>query len=191
MEEEKRTFKQGDFVTYDNKPGSFVIFEGIDNSTSTYKKLSVIVNYDPSKYRQHDDGVYRSSPFLEVATKDTRCEKTLDEDKETYWVRLCTPGEKERALAKLEEYGYAWNEELMAIVNKDTGEIIRKVVTPKVEYHGEIIRPITAKFKKLLRMFCIETNRKKYSYQNSGGYGGYGRYGWDGYDDEYGCYYDD
>jgi hypothetical protein len=190
MESEKRFFKQGDFVTYDNKPGSFVIFEGIDNSTSNYKKLSVIVNYDPSKYRQHDDGTYRSSPFLEVATKNTRCEKTLDEDKETYWVRLCTPTEKAKALKTLEEYGYVWNEELLAIVDKNTGEIIRKVVAPKVEYHGEIIRPITKKFKKLLRMFCIETNKKKYSYQNSGY--PYGRYpAWDGYDDEYGYgYYD-
>lgn len=183
--EEKKTFKKGDFITYDNKPGSFVIFEGIDNSTSSYKKLSVIANYDPSKYRQHDDGTYRTSPFLEVATKDTRCEKTLDDEKETFWVRLCTPREKENALAKLEEYGYYWNEDLLALIDKETGEIIRKVITPKIEYHGEIIKPITEKFKKLLRMFCIETNRKKYSYQNDTRYQ-YGRY-WDecGYGEDY------
>ena len=184
--EEKRTFKKGDFITFDNKPGSFVIFEGIDISTTSYKKLSVIANYDPSKYRQHEDGTYRTSPFLEVATKFTRCEKTVDEEKETYWVRLCTEAEKGKALEKLAEYGYGWDEENLAITNKNTGELIRKVVEPKVEYHGEIIRPITEKFKKLLRLFCVESNKKKYSYSGTGY--PYGRY-WDE-DYEYCGYYD-
>jgi hypothetical protein len=185
METEKKFFKKGDFITYDNKPGSFVIYEGIDNSTTSYKKLSVIVNYDPSKYRQHEDGTYRTSPFLEVATKSARCEKTLDDDRETYWIRLCTPAEKEKAIDLLQENGYYWNEDLLAIIDIETGEIVRKIVEPKVEYHGEIIRPITEKFKKILRMFCVESNKKKYSYQNDYRYNG--RY-WDEYDECYGYY---
>ena len=163
MMEETRMFKKGDFITYNNKPGSFSIFEGIDLSTSSYKRFSVIVDYDPNKYRKHDDGEYKSSPFFEVATKTTRCDKTVDEGYETYWVRVCTDAEKERAIDIMQQYGYYWNEDLLAVINKETGEIIRKVVNPKLEYHGEIIRPITKRLKKLLRIFCVENNKKKYS----------------------------
>ena len=177
--EDKKAFKKGDFITYDNKPGSFVIYEGIDMSTTSYKKLSVIANYDPSKYRKHDDGEYRNSPFLEVATSSTRCEKTLDDDKETYWIHICTPEQKEIAIKTLADYGYLWDDETLSLVDKNTGEIIRKVVTPKIKYDGQIIRPITEKLKKLLKMFCVETNRRKYNYQTNPYQGG--RY----WDDDY------
>ena len=45
--EEKRVFKQGDFLKKNNKSGSFMIYEGIDYSETTYKKLSLVCEYDP------------------------------------------------------------------------------------------------------------------------------------------------
>lgn len=178
--EEFKVFEKGDFITETSKPGSFVIFEGINTSPS-YKKLSVIVNYEPSKYYKHDDGEYYTSPFFEIATNNSRCEKCLYDEKETYWFRLCTPLEKEKALEVLEEHGYKWDEETMSIIDIATGKVVRRVVEPKTKYSGEVVRPITKKLKDLLRCFCVESNKKKYTYSGGSTYPSY-RGSYDYYD---------
>lgn len=183
MNGEKRIFQKGEFITNTNKPTSFAIFEGIEmESYGVNKKYSVIAAYDPSKYRElPNGGGWASQPYLEVATSTTRCEQTVDGDTESYWWKPCTPEQKEKAIATLEDYGYHWNEELMAIVDKETGEIVRTIVVPKLEYHGEVVKPITQKVKAFLLKVCKEINMKKYSYQTnyySGGYGCWDEY-WD------------
>ena len=192
--EEYRVFQKGDFITETNKPGSFFIYEGINLSPS-YKKLSIIAQYDPSKYRKQDDGEYYSSPFLEIATNNSKCDKSLYEDKETYWCKICTPEQKEKALEVLRNYGYSWDDETLSIIDINTGEVVRKVTEPKTEYNGETVKPITKKLKDLLRGLCVESNKKKYSYSGGGSsypYQGARDY-YDYYNsrwDEYGYYYD-
>lgn len=173
----KNKFKPGDFITSSNKPTSFCIFEGVDVSTSsTFKKLSVLVSYDPSKYCESDSG-YKMMPFLEVARSNKRCEKTVDTDESCYWTRKCSEVEKEEALRKLLEYGYIWDEENKTLLDSETNEVITKIHLPKLEYKGDIIKPISEKFKEILRMFCRDKNKKvEYSYPNSH----YSRY-WDMY----------
>ena len=175
-------FKPGDFVTFSNKKGAFAIYEGVDISTSSYKKLTVILAYDPSKYTQTEEG-YKMIPTMETSTKHATCEKTLDTDESCYWTRKCTAEEIEEALEVMRNYGYLWDEENLAVVAIDSGDIITKVCLPKVEYKGQIIKPMTEKFKKLLRLFCLEKNKKvTYSYPDN-----YSRY-WDMYGE--GCYED-
>jgi len=178
----KREFTKGEFITNTNKPGSFAIFEGIEVESATVnKKYSVIVSYEPKKYRELPNGRgWDSLPYLDVATKSTRCEQTVDGDTESFWWRPCTESEKETALSILQDYGYYWNDELCAIIAKDTGEIIRTIVEPKIEYNGDVVKPISNKFKKLLKKVCDEITKKKYSYQTTY-YGGYSCYDfWDG-----------
>ena len=181
--DENKKFEKGQFLTNSNKPGSFVIFEGIErDSTTVTKRYSVIANYEPSKYRELPNGTWGSTPFMEVATNTTRCQQTVEGDETSYWWRPCTEREKETAISVLHNYGYYWNEELKALINEETGEIVRTIITPKLEYHGELIRPITQEYKDLLRKICFDANKAKYSYENtnyrySGGYGCYG--GWD------------
>lgn len=177
----KNRFQPGDFLTSSNKPTSFCIFEGIDLSTSsTYKKLSVLASYDPSKYCESDGG-YRMMPFMEVAKKNKMCEKTIDSEVPCYWTRKCTESEKEEALKKLHDYGYLWDEEKKAILDAKTNEVVCKIYLPKYEYNGDIIKPISKQFKKILRMFCLDKNKKvEYNYSSYNRY--WGMYG-DGYDD--------
>ena len=168
-----KKFSPGDFVTFSNKKGAFAIYEGVDTSTSTYKKLTVILAYDPSKYTKTEDG-YQMIPFMEVSSKNSPCEKTLDTDEDSYWTRRCTEEEIEKALEVMRNYGYLWDKENLAVVSIDSGEVIAKVHLPKVEYKGQIIKPMTEKFKKMLRMFCLEKNKKvEHSYPSN-----YSRY-WD------------
>lgn len=175
-----KVFEPGDFLTYDNKPGSFAIFEGIEQpSNTTTRKFSVLASYDPSKYREHEDGAWRSSPFIEVATRDTRCSQLVENACESFWWRVCTEAEKEKAIDILQQYGYYWNEDLLSIISKDTGEIIRTVAKPTLEYHGEIVKPITKKIKEFIQNLCFEGIKKKYSYSQTCYHGC-----WDGYWDE-------
>lgn len=168
MNEVKRDFKKGEFIMNTNKPGSFAIFEGIEaESYSATKKYSVIVSYDPSKYRELPTGGWGSLPYIEVATKCTRCETTVDGDTSSYWWRPCTESEKEKAIGVLQEYGYYWNEELLSIIDKETGEIVRTVVEPKIEYNGEVVKPISQKLRSLLKRVCDEITKKRYSYQST------------------------
>ena len=59
--DENKKFEKGQFLTNSNKPGSFVIFEGIErDSTTVTKRYSVIANYEPSKYRELPNGTWGS-----------------------------------------------------------------------------------------------------------------------------------
>ena len=172
-------FNPGDFVTFSNKKGSFAIYEGVDASTTSYKKLTVLLYYDPSKYTQTDEG-YKMIPFMETSKKNKPCEKTVDTDENSYWTRRCTAEEIDEALEVMREYGYLWDEENLAVVAADSGDVITKIRLPKIEYKGQVIKPMTEKFKKLLKFFCLEKNKKTYSYPDN-----YSRY-WD----MMGCYED-
>ena len=166
---EYRRFRKGEFLTNTNKPGSFVIFEGIEEeSYSTMKKYSVIAAYDPSKYRENPSGSgWMTSPYLEVSTRATRCTQTVDGDTNSYWWRPCTPGEVEKAIKILSDYGYYWNEDLLSLIAKDTGEIVSTVVEPKLKYNGEVVKPISQKLKELLSKVCHGIIEKKYSYKST------------------------
>ena len=180
MNEDKRFFEKGDFVTNPNKPGSFAIFEGIEcESYSSLKKYSAIAAYDPSKFQEITKGNWETLPYLEVATKTTRCSTKIDGDAPSYWFRLCTEKEKENALNVLQDYGYYWNEDLLSIISKDTGEIIRTIADPKIEYNGNVIKPISRKLKDMLKNVCDSIIKKKYSYNSETYYSCYGGF-WDG-----------
>jgi hypothetical protein len=152
-------FRPGDFITFSNKPGAFAIYEGIDVSiSSTFKRYTAILSYDPSKYTQTDEG-YRMVPSLEVSSKLRNCEKTIDTNESTYWTRKCTKEEVEKALEVMKTYGYEWDYKTLSIVAIGTGDVIAKVHFPKIEYTGQIIKPMTEKFKNMLKMFCINKNK--------------------------------
>ena len=174
---EYRKFKKGEFLTNTNKPGSFVIFEGIeDESCSTMKKYSTLVSYDPSKYRENPNGGgWITSPYLDVSTNAIRCTQTVDGDTNSYWWRPCTQQEIEKAISILNDYGYYWNEDMLSIIAKDTGEIVSTVAEPKLEYNGEVVKPISQKFKELLSKVCHGIIEKKYSYRTTyySGYAGF------------------
>lgn len=179
--EEKRLFKPGDFIKRNNKNGCFMIYEGNNISETTYKRLTVVCEYDPEKYMMTDAG-YSHVPNLEVSTPTKRCTTTVDTEKEDYWIQLCTTEERLRAEQVLLKYGYEWDAENLCMVDLNTGEIVKKITVPDNTYYGQIIKPISNAFKAMLKKFCFEKNKSSYS---ASGYGGYGSYGdcWDGYED--------
>ena len=172
--EEKRVFKQGDFIKRNNKQGCFLIFEGNNVSDTAYKKLTVVCEFDPEKYMMTSIG-YDHVQNLEVATKTKRCSTTIDTDKEDYWFSICTEEERKRAEKILFRYGYEWDAENLCMIDVTTGEIVKKIVAPDNNYYGQIIKPINDRFKALLKKVCLEKNKSAYTPP----YGG----GWDGYDD--------
>lgn len=163
---EKRVLKEGDFIKRDNRKGSFMIYEGKNISDTCVKKLTLICAYDPEKYMQTSAG-YDHVPYLDVAKDGKLCGETIDTDKEDYWISLCTPTEKADAIEILEQYGYVWDEENLALVDMVTGEIIKKIVIPDNTYYGEIVRPITDDFKGILKKSCLDKSKPTYpSYHN-------------------------
>ena len=200
METKARTFEKGDFVKYSayssdlNTKITFGIFEGV-NLTPEYeysKKLTLAAYYDSYKYCNHMDNEigWGYGPVLEVATKDKPCEKTVDTYVEDKWWSLCTKEEKEQAIEILEkQYNIKWDEENMALIDMKSGEILHRIVTPKLEYLGDIIKPICSTLKTKLKNFVKSKNKTTYSgsgypaYDNAYGYGRYGMYG--EYDDFY------
>lgn len=178
-EEVKRPFKVGDFIKRNNKQGCFMIYEGNNISDTSYKRLTCLCEYDPEKYMMTDAG-YAHVPHLDIGTATKRCATTIDTEKEDYWITLCTEEEKRRAERVLLKYNLEWDEENLALVDIETGEIVKKIVTPDNNYYGQIIKPISETFKAMLKKFCISKNKPSYSPQ----YGcGMGEYGWDGYED--------
>lgn len=161
MEQLKSKFSKGDFLKYTNKPNSFVIFEGVDlMPTYQYtKKLSVVVHYDPSKYCENENGMgWSSRPVLEVAKNGKQCEKTVDTYDEDYFWSICTDEEKEAAIQKLAEYGYKWDEESLSLIDIETGEIVHRIIVPKLEYNGDVIKPICSEYKELLSDYALSKN---------------------------------
>ena len=180
---ESKFFNKGDFVKYTSYNGSkefkFGIFEGIDTSTTYSKKYSLALFYDSNKYysKLDDERGWGYKPSMEVATKDNPCSKTTDTLQEDSWWKLCTDEEKEYALQLLEDYGYAWNEETMEIIDLKTGEILHKIVTPKIEYNGEVIKPMETVLRFKLKENVIKQNKKSstsyYNNEYTYGYQGY------------------
>lgn len=164
-------FTKGEFITNTNKPGSFAIFEGIEcESYGNTRKYSAIAYYDPNRYMESPDGSgWGYQPFIEVATAKTRCTQTVDGG-ETYWWKSCSAEEIEEAFGVLHDYGYYWNEDLNSIIDRKTGEIIRTVSEPIIKYNGDVVKPISKKFKDLLKYVCDKITEKKYSYQYQGAY---------------------
>lgn len=167
-------FQKGEIISTGVEANpSFAIYEGKDRSEySGYKKLSVIAYYCPNKYIKTDDGSYQPHPFFEAATKDKPCEKTVDSDVPTYWVRKCSPSEREKALEKFKEYGYEWDENELTLTNFHTGEIVYKIKRPIIKYNGEQIIPTVCNhFKSILKSFCKSKNKKTTTTYNNYSYG--------------------
>jgi hypothetical protein len=186
---EKKTFNKGDFVKYssynsatDNKV-TFGIFEGVDLAPEYQytKKFSLAAYYDSYKYCSNlDNGIgWGYAPSLDVATKEKPCEKTIDTLEEDSWWSLCTPIEKKNAIEILASYGYEWDEELLALVDTNTGEIVHKIIIPKIEYNGETIKPICKEYKSKLKKSIIDKSKPTYHGNTQ-----YGCYGYDPYDEE-------
>ena len=189
--EEAKTFNKGDFVkysTYNSTIGNkitFGIFEGVDLAPEYQytKKFSLVAYYDSYKYcsNLNNDAGWGYAPSLDVATKGKPCEKTIDTLVENSWWSLCTPLEKREAIEVLARYGYEWNEELLALVDMNTGEIVHKIITPKIEYNGETIKPICDEYKNKLKKSIINKAKPSYSGANYSGNPRYGCYGYNGY----------
>jgi len=184
---EKRTFQKGDFIKYrayndTTDKITFGIFEGNDLAPQYQytKKLSLVLYYDSKKYSQDKAGQWGYRPSLEIAKDGNECEKTIDTTIEDSWWSICTEEEKEFALQILSANGYIWDEATMTLFDKDTNEVVHKIVVPKNEYNGNIIKPISDWFMDKLRKFVISKNAFG-SYAGTPNYGG-------GYHPQYGYY---
>jgi hypothetical protein len=190
---EKKIFNKGDFIKYstynstnDNTKFAFGIFEGVDLAPEYQytKKLSLAAYYDSWKYcsnLNNGDG-WGYQPFLEVASQNKPCEKTIDTICEDSWWTVCTPLEKKRALEILASYGIDWDDEEMTLTNVETGEILHRIIVPKIEYNGDVIKPICDELKTKLKTAVLSKNKASYSpsYHNQ-----YNAYGYNGYYDEW------
>ena len=156
-----KKFERGDFLKKDTKKGSFMIYEGNNISDTSYKKMTVICYYDPESFQMGPIG-YEPRPKLEVGTKIHPCTITLDTEEEDFWIKACTPNEKAAAIEVLKRHGLFWNEETLELVDIESGEVVRRVIIPDDKYYGEIIRPISEKFKELIKKWVISKLRPCY-----------------------------
>lgn len=170
---ENRFFKPGDFVKRNNKAGGFVIFEGNNISESSYKRLTVVCEYDPEKYKMTDAG-YAYVPVLDMGTNKKRCETTIDTEKEDYWYSLCNEAEKDRAEKVLFKYGYEWDAENLRMIDITTGEIVKSIKLPDNTYYGQIIKPMSDAFKEIIKKSCYKKSEPSH-------YPPYAGCGWDDY----------
>ena len=160
----EKFFEKGDFVKYSTYSNSdkvtFGIFEGVDLEPQCQyaKKYSLVLYYDSNQYCPSTQygGATEYRPTLNAPINHKPCAKTIDTVKEDNWWKLCTEEDKKKALEILESYGYEWNEELLALVDMESGEIVYKIVAPRLAYHGETIRPIPQEFKDKLKKSIIE-----------------------------------
>ena len=173
--EEKRFFKPGDFVKRNSKAGGFVIYEGNNISETACKRLTVVCEYDPEKYKMTDAG-YAYVPVLDMGTNTKRCQTTIDTEKEDYWYSLCNEEEKNRAERVLLRYGYEWDAENLRMIDITTGEIVKSIKLPDDKYYGQIIKPMSDASKAMLKKLCVEKNKPSYP--------AYDGPGWDGYYDD-------
>lgn len=176
-----KTFQKGDFIKYDYKALSFGIFDGEDlmPEFNYAKKYTLALYYDPSKYCQNDDGSgWGSRPVLEVSSFGKHCEKTVDTDKEDNFWKLCSEEEKELALKKMAEYGLRWDEKKLEIIDIGTEKVLYRIKVPKLEYHGEEVKPISKKLKGKLKKYIMGKNKVATTYPNS-------RYAYGGYYEDY------
>ena len=191
---EKKTFNKGDFIKYTAYSGNnnvtFGIFEGVDLAPEFQytKKYSLVLYYDSHKYCSNggENGGWGYKAVLDIGKDGKQCEKTIDTMEEDSWWSLCTPTEKREAIETLASYGYEWNEELMALVDVESGEIVHKIIIPKIEYHGDTIKPIGHDLKNKLKKSVLAKNKttsaahNPYAYNMYGtGYGDYENEIWD------------
>lgn len=174
----EKFFNKGDFVKYvtfnkDKEKVTFGIFEGVDLAPQWQyaKKYSLVAYYDSYQYCSNPNigGAWEYRPVLTVASKNKECEKTIDTLVEDTWWKPCSEEEKKQALEILESYGYHWDEELLALVDMETGEIVHKIVAPKLEYHGDTIKPICSNLREKLKKSVLgqvktSVNNTHYSY---------------------------
>jgi hypothetical protein len=141
--------------------------------------------YDSWKYCSHlDNGVgWGYQPVLEVASQNKPCEKTIDTICEDSWWTVCTPLEKKRALEILAKYDIDWDEEEMTLTNVETGEILHRIIVPKIEYNGDVIKPICDELKSKLKIAVLSKNKTSYSSSYPSQYNAYGYNGSDEWDD--------
>lgn len=78
----------------------------------------------------------------------------------------------------LASYGIDWDEEEMTLTNVETGEILHRIIIPKIEYNGDVIKPICNELKSKLRTAVLSKNKASHPNQ-------YNAYGYNGYYDEY------
>jgi len=191
---EKKIFNKGDFIKYstynsanDSTKFAFGIFEGVDLAPEYQytKKLSLAAYYDSWKYCNNlDNGVgWGYQPVLEVASQNKPCEKTIDTICEDSWWTVCTPLEKKRALEILAKYGIDWNEEEMTLTNVETGEILHRIIVPKLEYNGDVIKPICNELKTKLKTAVLSKNKTSYSSSYPNRHNAYGYNGYDEWED--------
>lgn len=184
-------FEKGMFLTKPSEKGSFYIYEGIDVSIYSYsKKYTVVAAYDPHKYCRENDTTYAYTykAVLSCATNQERCSETISYDSESTWIRICTEEEKQEALEVLHSYGYDWSDELLSLIDMESGEIIRKIPQPCNEYNGNIIQPISGDNEQLLYEYVMSNNTPPTNYSHSPSYS-YGGYNYGQYSD-YDFYYD-
>ena len=162
---EKYVFQKGDFLKKNQKKGSFMIYEGDNLSETTYKKMSLVLFFDPEAFEQNDDGVYEHVPKLYLGDKYKPSSETIDTEKEDYWISPCTEEEIQRALEKLKEYGLQWNEETFELTKIENGEVVRKIVMPDNTYDGHTIIPSNKTFIGLALDYCKSKSKTTTSYQ--------------------------
>lgn len=195
---EKRAFSKGDFIKYTAYNGSegsinFGVFEGVDLAPEYQytKKYSLALYYDSHKYCNNlDNGVgWGYAPVLEIATNGKEVSKHTDSLVEDSWWSICTPLEKEKAIAILADNGYEWDEENLALVKADTHEIVHKIIVPKIEYNGDMIKPICKELKSKLANAVRNKNKSSYGATSYRGYPYYGYCG-EGYNPDSDEYWD-
>ena len=181
--DEKRQFERGDIITKSSVKGWFVIYDGTPINVTTYtKKYALVLYYDPEKYQKVDDsGTWDKREFLSYATCTEACAENIDENKETFWYTIAEGEDLEAVHKKLAEMHLHWDRDTLTLTNTETGEVIKQLKSPKLNYDGLPIIPSNG----FLRSICAtidKVNPKETA--GSGAYHNpyYGRYGEDYYD---------
>lgn len=179
-------FKAGDFIkytSYSTQKVTFAIFEGCDLTSynNVYaKKYSLACFYDSYCYQNNlnNDKGWGYVPKFFIASDNKACDKTIDTLKEDRWWSLCDEEEIKNAHEVLATYGVKWDEENKCLVNLDTGEIVYKLIIPRLKYDGEEIAPINEETKHHLILATRKVIKDAYPH-----YGDAYRYGYGAYDD--------
>lgn len=174
------TFRKGDFIKSGITDGSFAIFEGRNTSQSeAYPDLTMALYYTPRKYTVKD-GFPHYDESVEVATYCSEISLKVHTYHEDYSWKMCNEEEKKDCLAKIEEFGYLWDEKTLSIVDKESGEVIYSMTPKPPTYNGETIPINTAYTRTFLQDTIIEKQKKeKNAYINPYYGGGYCGECWD------------
>lgn len=149
-------FKKGQFVRERTSPDTFAIFEGnLVESTTTYRKqYSLLLYYNPKHYCKMREGVWDYKETLVYKNGPEKCEKTTDTLKEDNWWIALSEEEIEKAMTKLLEKGFIWDEENATLYDKEGTEVCHVKLPPKPEYHGEKV--MLSRAKVTTKMLVVE-----------------------------------